>query len=242
MIVCAGSMRAATVAIFATDASPRVSIPATDGRSDSRYEFSMKHLTMAQWVRAAIGAKKIGQAELARRLEHQLRRSFDRSMVHKIIKGERNVSAAELVAIERITGYPAPSEVRPDILRVPLIPWAVVAALFDPSTSLPTDDVPFLTFADLGIGEFFALRVEGDAMDRISPAGSVIVVNRAERGLAENRFYIFGARGDTTYKRWHAAPPHLAPFSTNPKHEPIFLNRRKDVDVIGRVRRTVLDL
>ncbi len=242
MIVCAGSMRAGIVAIFATIASPTVSISATDGRSDQSYEFSMKHLTIAQWVRAAIDHKKLAQAELARQLQHQLRRSYDRSMVYKMLKGERDVSAGELVAIERITGYQVPTDMRPEISRIPLISWVSAGELVDASTQIPLEELPLLTFADLGAGEFFALRVEGDSMDRVSPTGSVIVVNRAERALTGNRFYIFAARGETTYKRWHGNPPYLAPFSTNPVHEPIFLNRRKDVEVIGRVRRTVLDL
>jgi SOS-response transcriptional repressor LexA len=202
----------------------------------------MSNLTIAQWLQAAIERKMISQAELGRRLQLRLHRSFDRSMVNKMLKGLRDVSAEEMVAIERITGHAAPSYLRPDIMRVPLISWVNAGALADASTQIPNEELPLVTFADLGAGEFFALRVEGDSMDRVSPPGSLIVVDRIERTLAPNRYYIFAARGETTYKRWHAEPPYLAPFSTNPSHEPIFLNRRKDVEVIGRVRRTVLDL
>lgn len=202
----------------------------------------MKHLTIAQWVRAAIGAKKMSQAELSRQLQRELRRSYDRSIVNKMVNGERDVSARELVAIERITGHPAPTEVTAEMARVPLISWVSAGVLADASTQVPIEDLPILAFTDLGVGEYFALRVEGDSMDRVSPDGSIIVVNRAERDLLPNRFYIFNARGETTYKRWHEQPPYLAPFSTNLQHEPIFLNRRRDIEVIGRVRRTVLDL
>lgn len=202
----------------------------------------MKLLTIAQWVRAAIDAQKITQAELSRRLERELRRSYDRSMVNKMLKGERDVSAAELVAIERITGFPVPSDLKPDIMRIPLISWVSAGRLVDSSSQIPIDESPLVSVADLGKGQFFALRVEGDSMDRVSPEGSVIVVNRAERELVANRFYVFQRRGEATYKRWHAKPPYLAPMSTNPAHEPFFLNRRSDIEVIGRVRRTLLDL
>jgi SOS-response transcriptional repressor LexA len=202
----------------------------------------MKHQTIAQWVSAAINHKKISQAELARQLRSELRRSYDRSMVYKMLKGERDVSANELVAIERITGLYMPSDMRPEIARVPLISWDAAGALVDVSVPITTDNKHLLSFADLGAGEFFALSVADDSMDRVSPAGSVIMINRADRSLAANRYYLFVARGKTTYRRWHPSPPYLAPFSTNPAHEPIFLNRRKDVEVIGRVRQTTLEL
>ncbi len=49
-------------------------------------------------------------------------------------------------------------------------------------------------------------------------------------------------RGETTYKMWHAEPAYLAPYSTNPANQPIIVTRKRDLNVIGRVRRTVLDL
>jgi SOS-response transcriptional repressor LexA len=159
-----------------------------------------------------------------------------------MLKGECDVSAAELVAIERITGFSVPSDMRPDILRVPLLSWVGAAALLGPGGHTAADETLHLSFANLGSGDFFALRVEDDSMDRASPAGSVIIVNRAERTLAPNRYYVATARGKTVYRRWHADPPYLAPFSTNPTYEPILFNRRRDIEVIGRVRRTVMDL
>jgi len=135
------------------------------------------------------------------------------------------------------------SAVRAAVINyVPLLSIVTAGKLTDRQSQIPVEDVPLLAFADLGRGEFFALKVEGDSMDRVSPEGSVIVVNRAERELIAGRCYIFALRGETTFKRWHPEPDRLAPFSTNPAHEPIFIKRQKDFDVIGRVRRTVLDL
>ena len=37
-------------------------------------------------------------------------------------------------------------------------------------------------------------------MDRVSPDGSIIVVNKAERELMNGRPYVFSLRGETTYK------------------------------------------
>jgi SOS-response transcriptional repressor LexA len=128
------------------------------------------------------------------------------------------------------------------LTRVPLLDWVSAGRLVPPSSQIPLEDVPYLAFADLGRGDFFALKVQGDSMDRVSPDGSTIVVNKAERELLNGGAYVFSLRGETTYKLWHDDPAYLQPFSTNPVHAPIFFKRRKDFEVIGRVRRTMLDL
>lgn len=126
--------------------------------------------------------------------------------------------------------------------RIPLLSWVSAGGLVDASSQIPVEDVPLLAFADLGRGDFFALRVTGDSMDRLSPDGSVIVVDRLDRTLVTDKPYVFTRRGETTYKLWQPEPPHLAPFSTNPVHRPIFLKRKNEYEVIGRVKRSVLDL
>lgn len=130
----------------------------------------------------------------------------------------------------------------PSIARVPLISWVSAGDLADAESRVPLDDVPMLAVADLGRGNFFALRVEGDSMDRLSPPGSIIIVNRADRELMPARSYVFSVRGETTYKRWQPDPDRIEPYSTNPAHQAIFIKRHRDLAVVGRVWRTVLDL
>lgn len=132
----------------------------------------------------------------------------------------------------------------PDPLTwVPQLDWVAAGKLTEPTSQIPHEDVPLLAFADLGRGDFFALRVQGNSMDRYSPEGSIIVVNKADRTLISGKCYVFSLRGKTTYKRWHGEdPPYLAPYSTDPSHEPTFVGGKKGFEVVGRVRRTVLDL
>lgn len=130
----------------------------------------------------------------------------------------------------------------PSFARVSLLDMVSAGKLTDPSSQIPVEHVPLLAFADLGHGDFFALKVEGDSMDRISPEGSIIVVNRADRTLVAGKSYVFSVRGKTTYKLWRPEPPRLEPFSTNPGNQTIFINKKTDFDVVGRVRRTVFDL
>jgi SOS-response transcriptional repressor LexA len=130
---------------------------------------------------------------------------------------------------------------------VPLLDSVTAGRLKSPASQIPVDDMPLLAFADLGRGEWFALKVDekgdGDSMNLVSPPGSTVVVNKADRDLRNGRFYIFALEGQTTYKMWQDGdPPYLAPYSNNPHHKPIFVKRKRDFEVIGRVKRTILDL
>ena len=130
------------------------------------------------------------------------------------------------------------------VSRIPLLDTVTAGKLRAPSSQIPVEDVPLLAFADLGRGEFFALTVQGDSMDRISPDGAVIVVNQADRTLVSGRAYVISQRGEATFKLWRPDPPRFAPHSTNPVHEPIFVKTKADAEkmVVGRVKRSVLDL
>lgn len=204
---------------------------------------------MAKWVRQALAHSGISQVELARLLTEKLGRAFDKAAVNKMAlvmpkpgQKRRQVKADELYAISEITGFPPPTE-GASITHAPLLSWVSAGALVEPATQVPVESVPLLAFADLGRGDFFALRVEGDSMDRLSPEGSTIVVNREDRTLVSGKPYVFAVRGETTYKLWQDDdPPYLQSWSTNPVHKPIFIRRKRDLEVIGRVKRSVLDL
>ena len=116
---------------------------------------------MAQWVEAALLHRSISQAELAKELAQRLRVDFDRSKVNKIVLDKRQVSAEEMLAIEEITGFPAPAALRSvpkdtkaqRVVQVPLLDSVTAGKLKSPSSQIPVEDVPLLAFADLGRGE-----------------------------------------------------------------------------------------
>lgn len=91
------------------------------------------------------------------------------------------------------------------------------------------------------LGDWIALKVKGDSMDRISPPGSIILVNRKERRLVSNGCYVIGDEdGTATYKRYRADPPRYEPVSTNPENETIYPDN--EPTIVGRVRRTIYEL
>lgn len=156
-----------------------------------------------------------------------------------------DTAADALLLVSQSDAPDKPAKGLKRMLSVPLLDTVTAGKLKTPSSQIPVEDVPLLAFADLGRGEFFALRLEDDAdsMDRLSPPRSILVVNKADRELRSGRCYIFSIDGETTYKMWQdGEPPYLAPYSTNPIHKPVFIRRKRDFDVIGRVKRTVLDL
>ena len=133
-----------------------------------------------------------------------------------------------------------PNDVSP-APRVPLISWVSAGAFADVGTVMPTDEFPMVEIAGLPDGNWFALTVEGDSMNRISPPGSVIAVNRRDRRLVPNACYVIANEdGEVTYKRYRPSPERYEPVSTNDEHQPLFPNG--SVKIIGRVRRSILEM
>lgn len=129
------------------------------------------------------------------------------------------------------------------ITHVPLVDTVPAGKLALPMSQLDTAQLPLLAFSDLGRGDFIALTVEGDSMDRISPSSSIIVINKDDRALVSGKPYVFCHRGQVTFKIWRPNPARLQPYSTNPVHDPIYVTDKSEAEkmVVGRVKRTVLD-
>lgn len=85
-----------------------------------------------------------------------------------------------------------------------------------------------------GKGDWIALTVRGDSMDRISPPESLIFVNRKDKALVANACYVIDdGEGNATYKRYRPDPARFEPVSTNDEHQPLFPDN--DPTIIGRV-------
>jgi len=89
---------------------------------------------------------------------------------------------------------------------------------------------------------YFATRVPDNAMNRISPAGSYIVVDRGDRSTAEGLCYLAVLDGVPMFRRWFAQPDRAEPFSSDPGFKIEYLTPGRSWQIIGRVRRTLLDI
>ncbi|MGI3128596.1 S24 family peptidase [Nitratireductor sp. PBL-C9] len=126
-------------------------------------------------------------------------------------------------------------------MDVPLLSMVSAGHLRE-QTAITTDDIErWVRVADMPKGEWIALTVEGDSMDRVAPDGAIVLVNRADDRLIDGRYYIFShGNGAATFKRYRRNPERLQPYSTNPDHTSIPVNG--DLYVFGRVRRIITDV
>ena len=135
-----------------------------------------------------------------------------------------------------------PGATKRPLTEVPVISWVSAGRLSDIGQLAEVDDGDRLVVGDLPSGDYFATDVRGDSMDRVSPEGSRIIVNAADRTPKPGGYYVFSVRGDTTFKRYQKKPvERLEPFSTNPANQIIFLGD-DEWSVIGRVVRSFIDL
>ncbi|MBV7256875.1 helix-turn-helix domain-containing protein [Pacificimonas sp. WHA3] len=81
----------------------------------------------------------------------------------------------------------------------------------------------------------FALRPDGDSMDRIVAPGGYIVVDPTQLDLVPGKAYVIMKEdGEATAKVYRAEPPSFEPCSTNPEHT-ILKVGREPFRIIGRI-------
>lgn len=126
--------------------------------------------------------------------------------------------------------------------QVPVLSLISASNLRDQPGVTEADIQRWISVADLPAeGDWFALEVDGDSMDRVAPDGATILVNRADATLLDKRFYVFALEsGAATFKQYRRKPDRLQPYSTNPEH--FSIPASDDLYVIGRVRRVIHDI
>jgi SOS-response transcriptional repressor LexA len=123
---------------------------------------------------------------------------------------------------------------------IPKLSWVAASRFEDVAHVEGIDTAPHLTIGDLPHGEYIALDVSGDSMDRVAPEGSTIIVRTNERELTPRAFYVFLHDGAATFKRYMQQPDRLEPFSTNGSHEALPITT--GTEVVGRVVRAITNL
>lgn len=123
---------------------------------------------------------------------------------------------------------------------IPLVSWVSAGRMSFPDiTDEIINYVPNVAIE--GDGDWIALRVVGDSMDRISPPESIIFVDRSDKVLVPNACYVISnGDGEATYKRFRSNPMRFEPVSTNPTHEPIYPTR--EPLIVGRVKKSTIEM
>jgi SOS-response transcriptional repressor LexA len=192
----------------------------------------------------AMEADQIGPTKLGRLA------GFTKQDISRWAKGERRLTAEAAAALAKHLSASASDlllvaddDAETSVVSAPVISWVQAGA---PEGIILSEmrDAPHVKADNLDSnGDWIALRVEGDSMDRISPPESVIFVNLKDQRLVPNGCYIVAdEQGDATYKRFRPDPERFEPVSINPMHQPIFPREGETLRVVGRVRKTVLDM
>lgn len=132
---------------------------------------------------------------------------------------------------------------RGQVVPIPVLSMVSAGRMRTREGVTPAEVERWIHVDDLPKGDWVALTVDGDSMNRVAPDQSMILVNRADSSLIDGRYYVFGLpTGDTTFKVFKRDPMRLQPFSTNPDHMSLPLDDDGDVYVFGRVRRVIQDV
>jgi len=163
-------------------------------------------------------------------------------------QGRSGISSRTLVGLAHVLGVTTnwllTGDDDPDAFVAPaatatLVGWGDLAAYLHPLSPTP---------ALAGIGglggdsSLLEVRVPDSSMDRVSPKGAQIIIDRADRQLMNGRYYVGVFRGEVIYRVWRTAPDRAEPFSTDPSHSTAFITKAAKWDIIGRVLRSILDL
>jgi phage repressor protein C with HTH and peptisase S24 domain len=148
------------------------------------------------------------------------------------------VTAQSILFGNKAERAPAPPA---DIAMIPIISWVAASQLSDVGEALDPEAAPKIAVSDLPAGDWFVLKVQGDSMDEVAPDGALILINRKEQKLINKKYYVFADRGEATFKQYIEKPTKLLmPRSSNRTHDPIA--PPKNLEVVGRVRRVIVDL
>ncbi|WP_315701319.1 MULTISPECIES: XRE family transcriptional regulator [unclassified Bradyrhizobium] len=196
----------------------------------------MSDTSLAQKIRALRARKELTGEALAHLI------GATQASVSRWEKGIVKPKGESLKKLAQLAGETEAEFLYGRQIGVPLLSWVSAGKLLQAQSvdAALRDDVERIGVSGLGPGDFFALRVKGDSMNKIAPDGSIVIVNRAEREPIDRKFFIFLADHETTFKRFRANPTRLEPYSYNPEHETIYPDHSY-FSVLGRVRRVQVD-
>ncbi|MFB7144995.1 S24 family peptidase [Agrobacterium deltaense] len=139
-------------------------------------------------------------------------------------------------------GFPDDADDDPaPVTDVPKVSWVSAGELTEQAGVERLTDFPTVAAIDLPEGEWIALEVEGNSMNKISPPGSIIFVNIKDKRLAHNACYVVcDETGAATYKRYRQnEKPQFQPVSYDEVDPPKIHGQ---VTIVGRVRRSIINM
>jgi SOS-response transcriptional repressor LexA len=190
----------------------------------------LTHDQILDELRRWIDGGKVTQKEVADELGVKPPR------INEVLNGKRKIQPREMPVLAHYLDMTKTtnSTVR-QIKRIGLVPagslreaLAEATGVLDVSASLPS-----------GV---FALKVDGESMNKVAPFGADVIVDPDDKSLFAGDLYVVGdGAGDVTFKRFMQDPARLVPMSDDPSFTDIALGSQP-VEIIGRVVSVALGL
>ena len=168
----------------------------------------------------------------------------ERSVVSRIINGKQPLQIDEVRPFSEVLEVPVVEilyraglwKAQPSVVLAPIIN-SVEAGEFADTTPDEPPSAEHSIVVEYPYKTVFALRIEGDSMDRMAPENSLIVVDYSEKKVKDGELFVFRREGEATFKRYRKdkSGAWLEPDSTNPRHTPLFPGNGEVIEVIGRV-------
>lgn len=226
----------------------------TDGEYGLRYQRAM----LSDWLRKSLVHSGVSQSELARQMTEELRRTYARSAIHKMVAGDRRIRADELVAMTKILKSPPPGSETVPRLRTVRVAAHVEAGYFSENWEWPYDeqyDVAVPVDPVLDNFTLYAAETRGPSMNRRWPEKTVVVFTNVmeteESPIPGKRYVVERTRADGkqehTVKLLHQDERGafwLVPESNDPLFQEAISVESGTMDgdevrIVGRVRYSV---
>ncbi|WP_010218871.1 LexA family protein [Sphingomonas sp. PAMC 26621] len=177
-------------------------------------------------IKAELLRRNMSQRDLAQAI------GMDENHLSKALAGKRQFKVPEMDAIRQELVPDDADEERLQIRSLPLL-GDVPAGSFQPQEQrggrrliVSDPDIPVRAYG---------LRIVGDSMDLIAPAGSTVIIDPDDKQLwAGRRYVIRTSDGETTFKEYRDGPARLVPCSTNPAHKEMLIGAEA-ITIEGRV-------
>ena len=183
-------------------------------------------------------------------IREELIRQLDEGIVTGVAVAKRlGIAPPRVAEMKKRERRVQPDEMAPLAEMLGLVDAAI------PDCALPTSSIPLLgdvpagspreaiertkrtiVVPEIGIpSSAYALKVDGDSMDKVAASGSTIVVEPTDRDLFDRSLFVVRNRdGEATFKQYLDGPARLVPCSTNPEHKTILLGT-EEITILGRV-------
>ncbi|GGD08104.1 helix-turn-helix domain-containing protein [Aquisalinus flavus] len=186
-------------------------------QADLALRLGVSQPTVANWETGVHDPRQLMLAKLAEALHVNL---------GWLASGERSMAERDK--------HPAAAYLRRAIHHVPVIPYAETVRMlehenFDPH-EIATDYIPVTSGSERMFGFFSA----DAAMNLAFPSNTLVVIDYNHRVPADSDIVLIRREdGSPLLRRWRKEPSRLEPYSSDPNHETLYVDRL--TDIIGTV-------